>query len=437
MVVSKKQKYFLRKVIQEEYYNALFESILNEIRADDPAAQLRSIQKVWAHVARTGGDPQATKILSNLAKQYPGAWAKFVTQTPAAAEAVASVGARAASGAGTSLVTRGAVQGAAGGAGAGAAGGAGAGAAGGAMVKQGTKSAAKVVGKEGLKRIGAAAVARLGGAGAATAASGGWLAPAIGIGMAAWLAYDVASLIHDTWTEDDDPEEATNKAIAVINAAPVEKAQTAVKKASIYAPGPCKKDKAKGKKLQKAMKDAAEEAGVGSWNKLPYAHPARADFRAWYKCRPIPSEQGGYEEEEEAPIAAAPEEEKEWSNPNLVADANEMYEALKGMGTDEEEVYRILKDNKPDLKALYNEFDKVLARKGDTDAGDLIDWLRDDGENQAALTVKRAMMEMGKHTPGQDYGGDYGGAPQVASAAPEPREDWVGHGIPVNLRGGP
>jgi len=73
-------------------------------------------------------------------------------------------------------------------------------------------------------------------------------------------------------------------------------------------------------------------------------------------------------------------------------DAYEMYNALKGWGTDEEVATAVIQRNIDDIPALYNAFDQVLQRKDDTDDGDLIDWLRDDGEDEMAMQIKKAMI---------------------------------------------
>jgi hypothetical protein len=78
----------------------------------------------------------------------------------------------------------------------------------------------------------------------------------------------------------------------------------------------------------------------------------------------------------------------------VLHDAYEMYNALKGWGTDEEVVYRVIKQNSEPacMAALYRAFEEILRRKDDTDDGDLIDWLRDDGEDASAMKVKRGMI---------------------------------------------
>ena len=71
-----------------------------------------------------------------------------------------------------------------------------------------------------------------------------------------------------------------------------------------------------------------------------------------------------------------------------------MYDALKGWGTNEEVVYKIIRKNsKPECMAtLYRAYEEVLRREEDTDDGDLIDWLRADGEDASAMKVKKGMI---------------------------------------------
>jgi len=166
-----------------------------------------------------------------------------------------------------------------------------------AAKKTAVKKATEAVGKTGLKRIGAAIATRAGAAAAGIAATGP-LAPIAGAIGTAYMAWDIGSMVYNLFTDDDSKEERADKVIQHIVQIPPEQAQHAAIRAQRFAPGPCKKDKQLGKKLKKAMTDAAKEAGTRSWRGLPYTHPARVDFRAWYKCRPIPSLQNTEQEKE-------------------------------------------------------------------------------------------------------------------------------------------
>ena len=92
-----------------------------------------------------------------------------------------------------------------------------------------------------------------------------------------------------------------------------------------------------------------------------------------------------------------PEEDPiECENPDVYADAYEMYEALEGWGTDEDAIYEILHRNRdPEcIMELYMAFEDVLEREDDTEDGDLIKWLRDDGEEASANYVYNAVQKM-------------------------------------------
>jgi len=76
-------------------------------------------------------------------------------------------------------------------------------------------------------------------------------------------------------------------------------------------------------------------------------------------------------------------------------DAYEMYNALKGWditGAGGELARELVQRNIDDLPALYDAFDQVLQRKNEDEDEDLIDWLRDDGEDEMAMQVKKAMI---------------------------------------------
>ena len=97
---------------------------------------------------------------------------------------------------------------------------------------------------------------------------------------------------------------------------------------------------------------------------------------------------------EQGEIVPCEEEAAGCENEDLMYDAMALYEAMKGMGTDEEAIYRVLEKNMDCecMKGLYAAYDKILLAKNDTDSGDLIDWLRDDGEYKSAAQVKKCMM---------------------------------------------
>jgi len=134
------------------------------------------------------------------------------------------------------------------------------------------------------------------------------------------------------------------------------------------------------------------------WYKsLPYNHPARVKFREWNRCaggKPHSPDPKDTTDPEGTEGAEAEVTEGVCENEDVMHDTYAMYNALKGWNTDEEMVYQVLERNSncACMKELYANFDKLLEMKDDTDAGDLIDWLRDDGEYKAAAMVKKCMM---------------------------------------------
>jgi hypothetical protein len=95
-------------------------------------------------------------------------------------------------------------------------------------------------------------------------------------------------------------------------------------------------------------------------------------------------------------------------------DAVNIMMAMKGLGTDESEVRKILLKRKNDLVELYKEYNNMLKHlaKMDfekiqsylfgpgivnslVDNGDLISWLEDDGLDEEAAMVEAALSEAG------------------------------------------
>jgi len=100
--------------------------------------------------------------------------------------------------------------------------------------------------------------------------------------------------------------------------------------------------------------------------------------------------------EGEEPVEEPVEERLVCQNPDILNDAYEMYEALEGWGTDEDAIYEILHNNsEPEcVLALYQAFEDVLERMKDTDDGDLVAWLKDDGEDASAKYVLDTLTKM-------------------------------------------
>lgn len=98
--------------------------------------------------------------------------------------------------------------------------------------------------------------------------------------------------------------------------------------------------------------------------------------------------------EEKEVTAVAP------SKPISLEDAKTTYEALEGLGTDDEDIRIVFQKRSSDLPALYDEFAQILTLEKDTDSGDLIDWLRDDGKDDEAETVAARLKAAGKSRVG-------------------------------------
>ena len=147
------------------------------------------------------------------------------------------------------------------------------------------------------------------------------------------------------------------------------------------------------------------------WENLAHDHPYTLAYNEWIKCadpaekrgmhpgrtrknQRAPGTRGGAPGPGPGPGEEEAVEEGICENEDVMHDTYAMYNALKGWNTDEEMVYQVLERNSncACMKVLYANFDKLLEMKDDTDAGDLIDWLRDDGEYKAAAMVKKCMM---------------------------------------------
>lgn len=79
-----------------------------------------------------------------------------------------------------------------------------------------------------------------------------------------------------------------------------------------------------------------------------------------------------------------------------LSDARKAYDAMDGLGTDDDDIEEIFQKRSSTIPALYDEFTKVLSIENDTDSGDLVDWLRDDGLDDEAETVAARLKASGK-----------------------------------------
>jgi len=163
--------------------------------------------------------------------------------------------------------------------------------------------------------------------------------------------------------------------------------------------------------VNKVVKAAGLYTGRRWWENLAHDHPYTLAYNEWIKCadpaekrgmhpgrtrknQRAPGTRGGAPGPGPGPGEEEAVEEGICENEDVMHDTYAMYNALKGWNTDEEMVYQVLERNSncACMKVLYANFDKLLEMKDDTDAGDLIDWLRDDGEYKAAAMVKKCMM---------------------------------------------
>ena len=83
-------------------------------------------------------------------------------------------------------------------------------------------------------------------------------------------------------------------------------------------------------------------------------------------------------------------------------DAIELYDAMKGLGTDEEAVRKVLRKRQNDLGKLYDEFNSYAGGEGSSD--DLVDWLAGDGMPEESKYVEDFLKSKNKsrYTPGLD-----------------------------------
>ena len=185
------------------------------------------------------------------------------------------------------------------------------------------------------------------------------------------------------------------------------------------AAAPAKKDPKVGFKLWKALKKAGEPYEVGGakdkgkargkgWTVLSKNHPARKAFLDWKAGKsaaaaepeaakdPMAAKKAALAKKKEKVAAMKKQKGDEHrKSGKIIHQAYAIYKALKGWNTDEDAVMKALHPNIKfgTVRDLYKTFDKVLKQKDDTDSGDLIDWLRDDGMDSVAGVVKGKMME--------------------------------------------
>ena len=79
-----------------------------------------------------------------------------------------------------------------------------------------------------------------------------------------------------------------------------------------------------------------------------------------------------------------------------LSDARKVYDAIDGLGTDEDDIEEVFQKRSSAIPDLYSEFTQVLSIENDTDSGDLIDWLRDDGMDDEAEIVVTRLKAAGK-----------------------------------------
>jgi hypothetical protein len=90
-------------------------------------------------------------------------------------------------------------------------------------------------------------------------------------------------------------------------------------------------------------------------------------------------------------------------------DAYDLYDAMKGLFTDDSEVERVIQDRSDDLSTLAQEYDQLIQAAGEEE--DLATWLEKDGRDEEAAMVR---------------GGDAASAEAAWAAAGEPSTDTAG-----------
>ena len=99
-----------------------------------------------------------------------------------------------------------------------------------------------------------------------------------------------------------------------------------------------------------------------------------------------PPSHGGYPAREPMPVRG-------FGGSQSMADAQDLYDAMKGGGTDEQLIWDVLNANLHPRKmmSLWDGFGRVLQAEDDVEDGNLIDWLEDDGMSGAAKAVRMLM----------------------------------------------
>ena len=83
------------------------------------------------------------------------------------------------------------------------------------------------------------------------------------------------------------------------------------------------------------------------------------------------------------------------ANVSPTTDSKAMFEAIDGLGTDDDAVDAIMTKRARDLDKLYHEYTATLIAEKEVEDGDLIQWLIDDGREDAAAKVSQAITAKG------------------------------------------